>query len=268
MMEIGTHAEFLGVMRRVEILATYFVHDSGDTQKWRLKRHAINPFFRWMATWSVATRNPADMGYDDPRFILPELRVHQWTVEAKPLPGRLFAIDARTLQDRREARRESTTERVAAVADLVNASPHPWVVWCDLNGESNALAKAIPGSVEIKGTDSAEKKTTTLVGFTRGDIRVLVTKPSIAGFGLNWQHCSHMAFTGLSDSYEQYYQAVRRCWRFGQKNPVDVHIVISKSEGAVIENIRRKERQAEELYNGLVEHMQSTQEETYRDICA
>lgn len=268
MMEIGTHAEFLGVMRRVEMLATYFTHDSGETQKWRLKHHAVGPFFRWMASWSMALRNPSDIGYDDPRFVLPELRIHQTTVDSKPLPGRLFAIDANTLQERREARRESTDDRVAAVAGLVNAGNQPYVVWCDLNGESVALAKAIPDAVEIRGADSMEKKIAALSGFTDGAIRVLVTKPSIAGFGLNWQHCSQMAFTGLSDSYEQFYQAMRRCWRFGQKKPVDVHIVTSRSEGAVLENIRRKERQSEELFNGLIENMRAAQEELRHDIYA
>ena len=268
LMEIGTHAEFLGVMRRVEMLATYFIHDSGETQKWRLKHHAVGPFFRWMSGWSIAMRSPADIGYEDDRFSLPELRIMPHVVESRPLPGRLFATDANTLAERRDARRDSIGDRVATIASMVNSDIEQWVVWCDLNGESEALRKAIPDAVEIRGSDSIEKKTAALNGFTEGGIRVLVTKPSIAGYGLNWQHCSRMAFTGLSDSYEQYYQAVRRCWRFGQTKPVDVHVVTSRSEGAVVENIKRKERQAEELYRSLVENMREFSEETSHVVCA
>lgn len=254
-MEIGTHAEFLGVMRRVEMLATYFVHDSGDTQKWRLKHHAVAPFFRWMSTWSVAARSPSDLGHNDSRFVLPPLNIEQMVVKSKPTPGRLFVVEASTLTERREARKTSLGDRVDVVADMVNKSDRPWVVWCDLNSESELLAKSIPDAVEVRGSDKPEKKVAALEGFANGSIRVLVTKPSIAGFGLNWQHCANVAFTGLSDSYEQFYQAVRRCWRFGQKNPVNVRVVISEAEGEVLKNIQRKEAQMNELYDQLVANM-------------
>lgn len=267
LMEIGTHSEFLGVMRRPEMLATYFIHDSGETQKWRLKGHAVAPFYRWMATWCTALRTPADIGFDDARYRLPPLRVHQTVVESEPAAGRLFQIDAVTLQERREARKTSLVARTGAVADVVNSDGKPWVVWCDLNAESELLAKSIPGSVEIRGSHSPEEKKAALEGFSLGKTRVLVTKPSIAGFGLNWQHCSSMAFTGLSDSYEQFYQAVRRCWRFGQENPVDVHVVVSRSEGEVLKNIRRKEAQADALYGELIANMRSVMEKE-NVVCA
>lgn len=266
LMEIGTHAEFLGVMRRVEMLATYFIHDSGETQKWRLKHHATATFYRWMTTWCMALRSPADIGFPDD-YRLPSLHMHQTVVDSGPLPGRLFQIDAVTLSERREARSGSLEQRVQAVADLVNADTQPWIVWCDLNTESELLAKSIPDAVEIRGSHSPDHKKTALEGFATGAIRVLVTKPSIAGFGLNWQRCAAMAFTGLSDSYEQFYQAVRRCWRFGQKYPVNVHIVISRSEGEVIKNIRRKEALADALYGELIANMRTAMEEKHV-VCA
>lgn len=264
-MEIGTHAEFLGVMRRTEMLATYFIHDSGETQKWRLKHHAVAPFFQWMSTWSIAARSPSDLGCDDSQFVLPPLSIHQIIVESKPTPGRLFVVPASTLTERREARNASMDARAMAVAEMVNASLRPWIVWCDLNAESAALAASIPGAVEIRGSDKPEKKVAALEGFANGSIRVLVTKPSIAGFGLNWQHCADVAFTGLSDSYEQFYQAVRRCWRFGQKNPVNVRVVISEGEGEVLKNIQRKEAQMNQLYDQLIANMNT---EKRHAVCA
>lgn len=261
LMEIGTHAEFLGVMRRVEMLATYFIHDGGDTQKWRLKRHAVGAFYKWMATWCTALRSPEDIGYNGDNYILPPLQMNQEVVDSGISPGRLFQIDAVTLNERRDARKTSLEKRVAAVSEHVNNSDEPFIVWCDLNCESDALAKAIPDAVEVRGSDSLENKTSAIEGFSTGKIRVIISKPSITGFGVNWQHCHNMAFTGLSDSYEQFYQAVRRCWRFGQKHPVNVHVVISRSEGEVLKNIQRKERQAEELYAELIYHVNNIQEE-------
>lgn len=268
MMEIGTHAEFLGVMRRVEMLATYFTHDSGETQKWRLKHHAIGPFFRWMSGWCLAARSPADLGYDDRRFILPPLNIHNAVVDSKPLPGRLFAIDANTLSERREARKASIDDRASMVAAMVNADAEPWVVWCDLNRESELLAKAIPDAMELRGSGPLTAKVAALNGFTDGRHRVIVTKPSIAGYGLNWQHCARVVFVGLSDSYEQYYQAIRRCWRFGQTRPVEAHVITSRSDGAVLENIRRKEAIAEALYRSLVGNMRNTEKEADCGACA
>lgn len=255
-MELGNHSEFIGAMSRTDMLATFFVHDGGETQKWRLKGHAQDKFWEWVTGWAVMIQKPSDLGYEDGGFSLPPLEIIEDTVEppASDSPF-LFDLEARTLQERRDARRSTVRHRVAKVAELVNASRDPWVVWCDLNDESTALSAAIPDSVEVRGSDSPEDKETRLAGFADGTFRVIITKPSIAGWGLNWQHCAHMAFTGLSDSYEQFYQAVRRCWRFGQERPVFCHVVTATTEGAVVANIRRKEAASEEMAASMVAHM-------------
>ncbi|MDA8212117.1 MAG: DNA methyltransferase [Clostridia bacterium] len=263
-MELGNHSEFLGVMSRTEMLATFFVHDSGDTSKWRLKGHAENKYWEWVASWAAVMRKPSDLGYEDGDFTLPDLHIHEEVVRVdKPTEGRLFAIEALTLQDRQKSRRTSLTDRVKRCAELVNASDDPWITWCDLNAESDALTKAIPGAVEVKGSDGPEHKEKAMADFTAGKIRVLVTKPSIAGFGMNWQHCAKMAFVGLSDSYEAFYQAVRRCWRFGQKKPVNAYVIIGEQEGSVVANIKRKEADALRMQENLVKH---TQEITKKNI--
>lgn len=255
-MELGNHSEFLGIMSRTEMLATFFVHDGGDTSSWRLKGHGQDAFWKWLASWAVMLRKPSDLHYSDEGFDLPPLRILQETVKTEAQgTGHLFPVEAQSLQERLEARRNTVDARVDACAALVNASTEPWVVWCNLNTESEALTKAIPDAVEIRGSHSPAEKEAALAGFADGSIRVLVTKPSIAGFGLNWQHCANVAFVGLSDSYEQFYQATRRCWRFGQTRPVDVHLIVADVEGAVVANIERKERDAQNLANNLVKHM-------------
>ncbi len=254
--ELGGHSEFLGLLSRRVMLAEFFVNDGLQAAHWRLKGHAGHLYWRWIATWARALRSPADMGYPDEGFALPPLNVETVSVDADAVSDdRLFAVPVATLMERRQARRESITERVQIVADMVNGSPEPWVVWCDLNAESEALARAIPDAVEVRGSDTPEEKESALLAFTDGTARVIVTKPSIAGWGLNWQHCANVAFAGLSDSYEQYYQAVRRCWRFGQTRPVRVVIVASNREHAVLENVRRKEAQAVAMFAEIVEAM-------------
>jgi hypothetical protein len=257
--ELGNHAEFLGVLTRAQMLGTYFVHDEKNVgvQHWRLKGHAHEAFWRWVAGWALAVRMPSDLGYDDTGFRLRPLEViHQWTEGAKVEEGRLFSVEARTLTERREARVASTSERVALCAERVAAEADtPWVVWCDFNRESEALAKAIPGAVELRGSDAPERKEQVLVDFAEGRVRVLVTKPSIAGFGLNWQHCARMAFVGLSDSFEQWYQAVRRCWRFGQEHRVRVYVFASEAERLVVENVQRKQREAERMMDQIVKYL-------------
>lgn len=250
--ELGTHAEFLGVRSRSEMLSEFFVHDGGDTQTWRLKGHARHEFWRWVASWGALVQSPADLGHDDSAYRLPPLIVKQHTVgDAGPADGQLFAIEAQTLSERRGARRASLSLRVERCAEIINATDGPAIVWCDLNAEGDALRAAIPGSVEIRGSDDPDEKERRLIAFANRDIRVLITKPSIAGFGLNWQHCSTMAFVGVTDSFEAYYQAVRRCWRFGQKNAVNVHIFASEQEGSVIANLKRKERESDEMGRAL-----------------
>lgn len=255
-MELGNHAEFLGVMSRPEMLAMFFVHDGGETQQWRLKGHAERDFWRWLASWSVMIRKPSDLGYDDGDFILPPLSMHEHVLRVdRPTEGMLLAMEAATLQERIAARRESITERVAECAKLVNASSEPWVVWCNLNAESEALARAIPDAIEVRGSQTIEQKEAALEAFSSGRARVIVSKASMTGHGLNWQHCHHQAFVGLSDSWEEFYQAIRRCYRFGQRSPVDVHLIIADTEGAVLRNIQAKENAAGVMAESIVAHM-------------
>ena len=246
--ELGTHAEFLGICSRPEMLSEFFTHDGGETQTWRLKKHARAEYWRWVASWAALVQKPSDLGYDDGGYALPPFTVHQHTMAADQQAvldsGQLFAFEAQTLMERRAARKSSVGARVAAVAARVAGDDEPWIVWCDLNAESEALVAAIPGAVEVRGSQTIEEKERRLRAFADGQIRVLVTKPSIAGFGLNWQHCARVAFVGVTDSWEAYYQAVRRCWRFGQKRAVEVHIFSSEMEGAVVANLLRKERDA------------------------
>lgn len=251
--ELGTHAQFLGICSQQEMLAEYFVHDGGKTQDWRLKGHAKNDFWRWVSSWGAMIRSPDDLGFDGSAYALPPLQVQQITVDtdAKPPPGQLFALEAQTLSDRRQARRDSMRHRVAACAERVNGNADPWVIWCELNAEGDALKQAIPDAIEIRGSDTAEHKEKALSDFAHGKIRVLISKPKIAGFGLNWQHCSNVAFIGVTDSFEAYYQAVRRCWRFGQKRPVSVYLFVSDVEGAVRDNLAKKERDAAKMFELL-----------------
>ena len=263
-MELGNHTEFLGIMSRGEMLSMFFVHDGGETSKWRLKGHAESKYWEWVASWAVVIRKPSDLGYDDGPFTLPELKLNQHTVLVdEPIEGHLFAIEAQTLQERQAARRTSIDDRVQKCAELVNNSSEQWVVWCGLNNESSALTKAINGAIEVKGSDSQEHKEKSIIVFINGDLRVMVSKVSIFGFGMNMQQCSNMAFVGLSDSYEAFYQAVRRCWRFGQDKPVNVHIITAETEGAVVANIKRKELDSLRMIEEMVKH---TQKITQRNI--
>lgn len=251
--ELGTHAEFLGICTRAEMLAEFFTHDGGDTSVWRLKGHAREQFWRWVVSWGALIRKPSDLGFDDALYNLPPLQVHEHLVEVDtPMNGMLFAAEAQTLSERRDARRASLEQRVQECAQKVNAERgEPWVVWCDLNAESDALTAAIDGAIEIRGSDDVDTKERRLMDFASGRARVLVSKPSICGWGLNWQHAARMAFVGVTDSYEAYYQAVRRCWRFGQKREVHVHIFASKAEGSVVANLKRKEREAGQMADAL-----------------
>lgn len=254
--ELGTHAEFLGICKRQEMLAEFFCHDGGETQVWRLKGHAEREFWRWVASWGALVRNPSDLGYDGTAHVLPELSVQQHTLAVETnkvfATGQLFASDSASLMERKDARKASMADRVAACAAIVKAQPdESWVVWCDLNAEADALADAIPDAVEVRGSDDIDTKEERLRDFAEGRIRVLITKSSIAGFGCNWQHCARQAFVGLTDSWEAYYQAIRRSWRFGQKRAVEVHVFASELEGAVVRNIERKARDADVMSEAL-----------------
>lgn len=253
--ELGTHAEFLGVCSRAEMLAEFFCHDGGETQVWRLKGHARAAFWRWVASWGALVRRPSDLGFDDGGYSLPPLHISQHILPADPetvrAAGLLFAAPAGDLTERRKARRASIGARVAECADIVNGDDQPWVVWCDLNDESDALTDAIRGSIEVRGSQSVDEKESRLRDFAEGRGRVIVSKPSICGFGLNWQHCARMAFVGVTDSYEAYYQAMRRIWRFGQKSECRVHLFASEVEGSVVANLERKAADAAKMADEL-----------------
>lgn len=265
-MELGNQVEFLGIMTRTEMLATYFIHDGSDTSKWRLKGHAEERFWEWVSTWAVLLTCPGDLGYPNDGYILPPLTVTEHIVECEcDTAYNLFGGDgAKTLTERREARRVSMPERCAKAAEIIAEDPgEQWVCWCDLNAESESLVKIIPNSEEVRGSDKPEEKESALLRFAAGELPVLVTKPSIAGFGMNWQNCHNMIFVGLSDSYESMYQAIRRCYRFGQESPVNVHIVTSAAEGAVKANVERKEAQAAAMKENMVRY---TKEILRKDI--
>lgn len=248
-MELGNHAEYVGAMTRTEMLAMFFIHDGGDTSKWRLKGHAVDVFWDWVSQWAVVVTQPSDMGYDNGKFELPPLYVHPYIIESETnnSDGRLFAVEALTLNEQQRARRTTIALKADYIAQVVNSSDESWLIWCDLNAESEYLTESIPDAVEVKGADSDAWKEDAMLGFADGVYRVLVTKPSIAGFGMNWQHCSHIAFCGLSHSYEQFYQAVRRCWRFGQEREVEVIVAITDQETAIYRNVMDKKYASSEL---------------------
>ncbi len=258
--ELANHAEFLGLITRQEFLATWFVHDESG---WRMKRHAVTPFYRWLASWAVALRSPKDIGYDETGFTLPPLHVHDHVLEVDgPVAGSLFPeMGVKGLSGRLTARRASMQDRIGTVTKLTTDNAEQWIAWCGLNEESNALAESIDGAVNVAGNDSYGAKVHAVQAFIRGDIRVLVSKPKILGFGMNFQHCANMAFVGLSDSYEAYYQCVRRSWRYGQKRPVHAHVVFSEAEKVIVENVRRKEAAARQLSDELLVHMRDFEQE-------
>jgi len=253
--ELTNQAEFLGRSTRVNMLAAYFVHDSDG---WRLKGHARGPMFRWMASWALAIRRPSDMGYPDGGYELPGLDIvpHLLSVDLVP-DDQLFATDLGGVGGRAKVRRETLAARCEKAAALVTAEPdEPWLIWCGLNDEAELLAKLIPDAVNVHGSWSPQEKADALLGFADGDIQHLVVKPQVAAFGLNWQHCARMAFVGLSDSYETYYQSIRRCYRYGQVRIVQAHIVLSDLESQIAANVARKEREASDVTGSLVAEMQ------------
>ncbi len=248
--ELGNHAEFLGAKSRVEMLSEYFVHDGGSTADWRLKGHAVAAFWEWIASWGAFVKKPSDLGYDDSAFNLPPLKVTTRMVEVDHSDaqkmGRLFSDTVRTLNEGRATRRATMEKRIAEAVRLA-AGAEQALVWCELNDEADACAAAIPGAVQVAGSDDPNDKIDRLLGFAEGRYRVLVTKAKIAGMGLNFQGCHRIIFMGASHSYEQMYQSIRRCWRFGQTEPVEVTIIMAETEGEILANYRRKEAEAERL---------------------
>lgn len=245
--EIGTSCEFLGIMSRTEMLATYFVHDSGKTSDWRLKKAGRRKFWEWMATWAICFNNPNELGYEIDGYDLPDLIFNTILTESKVEDYEMFVRAAETLQERREARKESMEDRTDRAAALANESDEQWLMWVDYNDESAMLKKKCIDCIEIKGADAPETKADASIDFAESRIHCLVSKPSIFGFGCNFQSCHNIVFCGLSDSYERFYQAVRRCWRFGQNSDVNVYIILSEKEVNILENIRRKQKQMDEM---------------------
>lgn len=244
--ELGNHAEFLNVMTLNEMLAQYFINDSSNGVGWRLKGHSINNFFKWIAEWAIMIKSPADLGFDDEGYNLKPLIIEN-IITKSPIPdNQLFALPAETLQERRAARKNSISYKVEEIKKIIEKNPDDqFLIWCNFNDESEILHKEIIDSYEVKGSDTDEHKEKGMLGFTDGTVKYLISKPTICGFGMNWQNCHRMIFCGLSDSYEQFYQAIRRCYRYGQPMPVSVYVVTSEAEESVLKNIQDKQARHE-----------------------
>jgi len=264
--ELGNHSEFLNVLTRPEMLSLFFINDTANVGTWRLKGHGEEKFWKWLCSWAVMLSKPSELGFSDDGFILPKMNIIEHVIEfGKPLPGQLFPQKAETLGERREARRESIDEKIKIIQDLTG-NGEQWLTWCDLNRESESISANVDGAIEVTGSQDEAVKENRLMGFIGGENRILVTKPKLAGFGLNLQNCHNVIFAGLSDSYEAFYQAVRRCWRFGQKHPVNCHIITTDIEGNIVDNIKRKEADALRMRNEMIEHMKDISTEEVRHV--
>ena len=262
--ELGTSSEALGYLGYMDMLNKFFKNDlnnsasgrmRGEVIKWRLKGHAELPFWRWVTTWARACRKPSDLGFSDGKFALPGLTERQHVVSARTSPdGMLFSLPAHGLSEQREERRRTLNERCERAAELANNTSEPVILWCHLNDEGKELRRLIPDAVEVAGSDSDEAKEERLIGFAKGKYRVLITKPKIGAWGLNYQHCNRVVYFP-SHSFEQYYQSLRRCWRFGQKRVVEVDVVSSEGEADILSNLQRKAAQCEEMFSNLVSEM-------------
>lgn len=268
--ELGTSSEALGYLGYMDMLARFFVNDQNNSVKgmryrwskgdtfgkvtWRFKGHAEEPFWRWVASWARAMRRPSDLGFSDDGFDLPPLHHRQHVIDAAmPVEGTMFAFPAQGIREEREEARRTIDQRAELVAELLSDADSA-VAWCQLNAEGDALAREIPDAVQVSGSDPLDAKEEALTAFGRGEVRVLITKPVIGAWGLNWQHCNRMTFFP-SHSYEQYYQSVRRSWRFGQLRPVTVDIVTTDGGRYALDNLRRKAEQADRMFDALVAYM-------------
>jgi len=262
--ELGNHAEFLNVTTMNEMLSMFFINDSSNGIGWRLKRHSVKEFFKWIAEWAIMIKSPADLGFDGTKYILPKLNIHTIVTETAIPEGQLFVMPAETLQERRQARKESLDRRVKKTNEIVESDDGQVLIWCNYNDESDALRRTINGSYEVKGSDTDLHKEAGMLGFSDGSVHILVSKPSICGFGMNWQNCHRIIFCGLSDSYEQFYQAIRRCWRFGQKHEVDVYVIIGEAETTILNNIQRKQANHDLMSSEMLETINTvTKEKLY-----
>jgi len=261
--ELGNHAEFLGLMSTQEMLTKWFLHDSANTGDWRLKKHAVESFWQWVSSWACCVSKPSDLGHSDEGYDLPELTIKTHTVETALESGgqeMLFDIPTINATDLHRSKRGTMDERCKMVADMVNDNDRPWLVWCESNDESALLAKLIPDSVEVKGSNTPDQKEDRLLSFTDQKSRVLVSKSSICGFGMNWQHCRDIAFASISYSYEKFYQAVRRSWRFGQDQEVRTHVVLADSELPVWRAIEKKTINHDQMKKAMRESVFSNSE--------
>ena len=242
-MELGTHAEFLGQMSSVEMLSRWFINDTSTaSQSWRLKGHAESSFWDWVASWARCAETPADLGFDDHGFVLPPLNIIRHVVagDTRAAPGMLFAGDV-SATNMYDMKRQTSTARAASLAALVRNEPdEPWIVWCDTDDEADAIGAALPGIFEVRGSHTVERKEAGLIGFSKKDPLWLLTKSKIGGMGMNYQHCARMAYVGRTFSYESWYQSVRRCWRYGQTRPVDVHLMVAEGDAQIGRVIDRK----------------------------
>lgn len=270
--ELGTSSEALGYLGYMDMLGKFFKNDQNncatnrrgrftEETKWRLKGHAHEQFWRWITSWARAVRFPSDIGFSDEGYVLPELNEieHEMKIQGRFIEGVLpgFETPAHGLKEQREERRATITDRCEKAAEIVTGYDDFSVAWCNLNDEGDLLEKLIPGCVQVSGKDSDEKKEEKLIAFTKGQVKKLVIKPKIGAWGLNWQHCNHMTFFP-THSYEQHYQSVRRCWRFGQKRPVNVDLIFTQGDEEIINSLKRKQRQATEMFDRLVEHMNNS----------
>lgn len=254
--ELGGTSHFLNIMTRSEMLSMFFVNDTKDTGNWRLMGHVKDHrFWEFVSSWALMISSPYDIGFDGSMYDLPDLIYHNHVIPYSGENSSLFVEPAKTMLERNQARKESLKERCVRAAEVVNSSTDNHIVWCNLNDESSELKRLIKDCVEVKGSDSEIHKEQSMLDFQDNKIKVLITKPSICGHGMNWQNCNNMSFVGLSDSFEEMYQAVRRCWRFGQKKQVHVNIITGEREGLVVENIKRKERDMEIMKSGMISHM-------------
>jgi DNA modification methylase len=262
--ELGNHAEFLGICTHAEMLSTFFVHDGNE---WRMKGHAEDAFYRWLATWAMCINRPEDLDFDGDAFILPKLNIHHVSVPCKiTREDSLFFMGLKGIQDRSTIRKATVDARLAAVREIISGCNGDQVIaWCGLNDEATKLSRLLPDSVNIQGSDSAESKKTGIARFLDGQHRTLITKPRIAGFGMNFQNANKMVFVGLGDSYEQYYQCIRRSWRFGQDKDVDAYVVLSDAEYDIYHNVLQKEAEAKNMSRGLVARMENYEKEELRD---
>jgi hypothetical protein len=258
-MELGNQCEFLGVMSYTEMLSMFFVHDGGETSKWILKPHAQKAFWEFVCSWAVMLRTPSDLGYSDEGYILPKLitKTHHVDTQINPPDGQLVFTDYTSLVGQRHIRKSSLHDRCKVATDIANSSTEQFLIWCETNDESALLKKLIPGATEVKGSDTDKHKEDSAYNFAQGNIRVLISKPSIFGMGLNFQKCHICIYVGLSHSFEQFFQSVRRLWRFGQQNEVTVHIVQHPLEGAISTNLKRKEDDAKNMAEQMVKYMQA-----------